>query len=43
MYLIKIGSSGNELNVETARLVTSASRYPDNSTWQTLGGLYKPG
>lgn len=34
----KIGSTGNELNIETLSLSPSASRYPDNSVWQTLAG-----
>lgn len=34
----KIGSAGNEFNVETMVTSPSASRYPDNSTWQTLAG-----
>ena len=36
--LNKIGSSGNEYNLENLALSPSASRYPDNSTWQTLAG-----
>ena len=34
----KIGSTGNEFNIETMATSPSASRYPDNSTWQTLAG-----
>lgn len=34
----KIGSAGNEFNIETLATSPSASRYPDNSTWQTLAG-----
>ncbi|HCO83668.1 MAG TPA: TonB-dependent receptor [Arenibacter sp.] len=34
----KIGSAGNEFNLETMVTSPSASRYPDNSTWQTLAG-----
>lgn len=34
----KIGSAGNEFNIETMVTSPSASRYPDNSTWQTLAG-----
>ncbi|WP_170126284.1 TonB-dependent receptor [Arenibacter echinorum] len=34
----KIGSTGNEYNIETMVTSPSASRYPDNSTWQTLAG-----
>ncbi|MEQ8218244.1 MAG: TonB-dependent receptor [Arenibacter sp.] len=34
----KIGSTGNEFNIETMTGSNSASRYPDNSTWQTLAG-----
>ena len=34
----KIGSTGNEFNIETMAASPSASRYPDNSTWQTLAG-----
>lgn len=34
----KIGSAGNEFNIETMATSPSASRYPDNSTWQTLAG-----
>jgi hemoglobin/transferrin/lactoferrin receptor protein len=34
----KIGSTGKELNVQSLVLSPSASRYPDNSTWQTLAG-----
>ncbi|MEG3656408.1 TonB-dependent receptor [Arenibacter palladensis] len=34
----KIGSTGNEFNIETMSSSSSASRYPDNSSWQTLAG-----
>jgi len=33
-----VGSRGSEMNIETLILSSSASRYPDNSTWQTLAG-----
>ncbi|WP_110354788.1 TonB-dependent receptor [Arenibacter sp. ARW7G5Y1] len=34
----KIGSTANEYNIETRVTLPGASRYPDNSTWQTLAG-----
>ena len=34
----KIGSTGNEFNIETMTTLPNASRYPDNSSWQTLAG-----
>tara|TARA_R110000744_G_scaffold64281_2_gene132226 strand:+ start:225 stop:2651 length:2427 start_codon:yes stop_codon:yes gene_type:complete len=34
----KIGSIGNEFNIETMTTLPNASRYPDNSSWQTLAG-----
>ena len=34
----KIGSIGNEFNIETMTTMPNASRYPDNSSWQTLAG-----
>ncbi len=34
----KIGSKGAVLNIETLEQLSSASRYPDGATWQTLAG-----
>ncbi|NNG08527.1 MAG: TonB-dependent receptor, partial [Arenibacter sp.] len=34
----KIGSKGAALNIETLEQLGSASRYPDDATWQTLAG-----
>lgn len=34
----KIGSKGTELNIESMEQFGSASRYPDDATWQTLAG-----
>lgn len=34
----KVGSAGNVLNIATNTLLNAASRYPDESTWQSLAG-----
>ncbi|CAZ95507.1 TonB-dependent receptor plug domain-containing protein [Zobellia galactanivorans] len=34
----KVGSTGEQVNIETKELVEGASRYPDGATWQTLAG-----
>ena len=34
----KIGSFGSQKNIETGVSSNAASRYPDNSSWQTLAG-----
>ncbi|MCK0188681.1 TonB-dependent receptor [Arenibacter sp. F20364] len=34
----RIGSSGKEFNIQSSASSPSASRYPDDSTWQTLAG-----
>lgn len=37
----KVGSQGMQQDIETNSVANAASRYPDESTWQTLAGYVK--